>query len=88
MSAAVRSRLNIGIAVAGAGVIALAPINPSMPTIAEPLAHSVSQRRGCARSASTNPIEQWLQIISTTLASKDGALAQTYLANPCRSCAS
>lgn len=80
MSAAVRSRLNIGIAVAGAGVIALAPINPSMPTIAEPLAHSVSTA-AVALSASTNPIEQWLQIINTTLAN-GGALAQTYLDNP------
>lgn len=80
MSAAVRSRLNIGIAVAGAGVIALAPINPSMPTIAEPLAHSVSTA-AVALSATTNPIEQWLQIINTTLAN-GGALAQTYLDNP------
>lgn len=80
MSAAVRSRLNIGIAVAGAGVIALAPINPSMPTIAEPLAHSVSNA-AVALSATTNPIEQWLQIINTTLAN-GGALAQTYLDNP------
>jgi hypothetical protein len=80
MSAAVRSRLNIGIAVAGAGVIALAPINPSMPPIAEPLAHSVSNA-AVALSASTNPIEQWLQIINTTLAN-GGALAQTYLDNP------
>lgn len=80
MSAAVRSRLNIGIAVAGAGAIALAPITQPMPTIAEPQAHSVSTA-AVALSAAINPIEQWVQIINTTFAN-GGALLETYLDNP------
>jgi len=35
MQVAVRSRLNVGIALAGAGAIALAPIAQPMPAIAE-----------------------------------------------------
>ncbi|WP_157516871.1 hypothetical protein [Mycobacterium sp. MS1601] len=80
MSATVRSRLNIGIAVAGAGVIALAPINPPMPTIAAPLEQSISTA-AVALSATTNPIEQWLEIISTTF-TNGSALLETYLDDP------
>lgn len=80
MSATVQPRLKIGIAVAGAGAIALAPVMQPMPDIAEPLARSVSTA-AVALSATTNPIEQWLQIINTAIAN-GGALAQTYLANP------
>ncbi|TQK29582.1 hypothetical protein [Arthrobacter sp. SLBN-53] len=80
MSATVQPRLKIGIAVAGASAIALAPIIQPMPDIAEPLARSVSTA-AVALSATTNPIEQWLQIINTAIAN-GGALAQTYLANP------
>lgn len=80
MSATVQPRLKIGIAVAGASAIALAPIIQPMPDIAEPLARSVSTA-AVALSATTNPIEQWLQIINTAVAN-GGALAQTYLANP------
>lgn len=80
MSAAVRSRLNIGIAVAGAGAIALAPINPSMPTISEPLAQSVSTA-AVALSAAVNPIEQWAQIISEAF-TNGAALVEAYLDNP------
>ena len=81
MSATVQPRLKIGIAVAGASAIALAPIIQPTPDIAEPLARSVSTA-AVALSATTNPIEQWLQIINTAVAN-GGALAQTYLANPC-----
>ncbi|WP_131701322.1 hypothetical protein [Mycolicibacterium neoaurum] len=80
MSATVQPRLKIGIAVAGAGAIALAPVIQPMPDIAEPLARSLSTAT-VALSATTNPIEQWLQIINTAIAN-GGALAQTYLANP------
>ena len=80
MSATVQPRLKIGIAVAGASAIALAPVIQPMPDIAEPLARSVSTA-AVALSATTNPIEQWLQIINTAIAN-GGALAEAYLANP------
>ncbi len=80
MSATVQPRLKIGIAVAGASAIALAPVIAPMPDIAEPLARSVSTA-AVALSATTNPIEQWLQIVNSAIAN-GGALAQTYLANP------
>jgi uncharacterized membrane protein YgcG len=80
MHAAVRSRLNIGIAMAGAGAIALAPIAQPMPAIAELQARAVSSAE-VALSAAANPIEQWAEIIQTTLAN-GGALAQSYLNNP------
>jgi uncharacterized membrane protein YgcG len=80
MHAAVRSRLNMGIAMAGAGAIALAPIAQPMPAIAELQARAVSSAE-VALSAAANPIEQWAQIIQTTLAN-GGALAQSYLNNP------
>ena len=80
MHAAVRSRLNMGIAMAGAGAIALAPIAQPMPAIAELQARAVSSAE-VALSAAANPIEQWAEIIQTTLAN-GGALAQSYLNNP------
>ncbi|MEH3131291.1 MAG: hypothetical protein PGN27_15175 [Mycolicibacterium neoaurum] len=80
MSATVQPRLKIGIAVAGAGAIAFAPVIQPMPDIAEPLARSVSTA-AVTLSATTNPIEQWLQIINTAIAN-GGALAEAYLANP------
>ena len=80
MQVAVRSRLNMGIALAGAGAIALAPIAQPMPAIAELQARAVSSAE-VALTAAANPIEQWAEIIQTTLAN-GGALAQSYLNNP------
>jgi len=80
MHVAVRSRLNVGIALAGAGAIALAPIAQPMPAIAELQARAVSSAQ-VALTAAANPIEQWAQIIEDTLAN-GGALAQSYLNNP------
>jgi len=80
MQVAVRSRLNMGIALAGAGAIALAPIAQPMPAIAELQARAVSSAQ-VALTAAANPIEQWAQIIQDTLAN-GGALVQSYLNNP------
>ena len=75
MHVAVRSRLNVGIALAGAGAIALAPIAQPMPAIAELQARAVSSAQ-VALTAAANPIEQWAQIIEDTLAN-GGALEHT-----------
>lgn len=80
MQVAVRSRLNMGIALAGAGAIALAPIAQPMPAIAELQARAVSSAE-VALSAAANPIEQWAQIIQDALANS-GTLVQSYLNNP------
>jgi hypothetical protein len=80
MQVAVRSRLNMGIALAGAGAIALAPIAQPMPAIAELQARAVSSAQ-VALTAAANPIEQWAQIIQDTLAN-GGTLVQNYLNNP------
>lgn len=80
MSATLQPHLRIGIAVAGAGAIALAPVMQPMPDITQPLARSVSTA-SVALSAATNPIEQWLQIVNTAIAN-GGALAESYLDNP------
>lgn len=64
-------RINMGIALAGAGAIALAPIAQPMPAIAELQAQAVSSAK-VALTAAVNPIEQWGNIIRDALA--NGAL--------------
>lgn len=80
MQVAVRSRFNMGIALVGTGVIALAPIAQPMPAIAELQARAMSSAE-VALTAAVNPIDQWVQIIQDTL-TNSGALVQTYLDNP------
>ncbi|MGB8407956.1 MAG: hypothetical protein WCE30_28215 [Mycobacterium sp.] len=80
MQVVVRARLNMGIALAGAGAIALAPIAQPLPAIAELQARAVSSAQ-VALTAAANPIEQWAQIIRDTLAN-GGTLVQSYLSDP------
>ncbi|HEX7824741.1 MAG TPA: hypothetical protein VF477_07570, partial [Mycobacterium sp.] len=80
MQVAVRSRLNMGIALAGASAIALAPIAQPLPAIAE-LQARVAYSAEVALTAAANPIEQWAQIIQDALANS-GALVQSYLTDP------
>ncbi|MEN4476277.1 hypothetical protein [Mycolicibacterium cosmeticum] len=80
MQVAVRSRLNMGIALAGAGAIAFAPIVQPMPAVAELPARAASSAR-VALTAAVNPIEQWAKIIQDAVAN-GGTLAQSYLDNP------
>ncbi|MHA3024802.1 hypothetical protein ACXPWS_31535 [Mycobacterium sp. BMJ-28] len=80
MEIAVRSRLNMGIAVASVGAIAFAPIAQPMPAIAELQARAVSSTE-VALTAAVNPIEQWSKIIQDALAN-GGTLVQSYLDNP------
>ncbi|TLH68214.1 hypothetical protein C1S80_04335 [Mycolicibacterium aubagnense] len=70
----------MGIALAGAGAIALAPIAQPMPAIAELQARAVSSAK-VALTAAVNPIDQWGQIIRDALAN-GGALVHTYMQNP------
>ncbi len=80
MQVAVPPRINMGIALAGAGAIALAPIAQPMPAIAELQARAVSSAK-VALTAAVNPIEQWGQIIRDALAN-GGTLVNTYMQNP------
>ncbi|MGB3486255.1 MAG: hypothetical protein WBB07_29050 [Mycobacterium sp.] len=80
MQVAVRSRFNMGIALVGTGVIALAPIAQPMPSIAEIQVRAMSSAE-VALTAAVNPIDQWVQIIQETF-TNSGALVQTYLDNP------
>lgn len=80
MQVALRSRLNVGIALAGAGALALAPIAQPMPAIAELQARTVSSA-GVALTAGVTPIEQWSQITKDAF-TNGGALLQSYLNNP------
>ncbi|MDR3660472.1 MAG: hypothetical protein P4L86_08740 [Mycobacterium sp.] len=80
MQVAVRPRINMGIALAGAGAIALTPIVQPMPAIAELQTRAVSSAK-VALTAAANPIEQWGQIIRDALAN-GGTLVQSYLQNP------
>ncbi|WP_418003337.1 hypothetical protein ACNO8X_25995 [Mycobacterium sp. PDNC021] len=80
MHGAVRSRINMGIALTGAGAIALAPIAQPMPAIAELQTRAVSSAK-VALTAAVNPIEQWSKIIQDALANS-GGLVETYMTNP------
>ena len=73
-------RINMGIALAGASAIALAPIAQPMPAIAELQAQAVSSAK-VALTAAVNPIEQWGNIIRDALAN-GGGLVETYMTNP------
>jgi hypothetical protein len=80
MHGAVRSRINMGIALTGAGAIALAPIAQPTPAIAELQARAVSSAK-VALTAAVNPIEQWGNIIRDALAN-GGTLVHSYMQNP------
>lgn len=80
MHVAVRSPLTAGIALAGAGAIALAPIAPPMPALPDIPARVVSSAE-VALTAMANPIEQWAQVIQAAVANA-GALGEQWLADP------
>jgi uncharacterized membrane protein YgcG len=79
MQAAVRSYKTMGVTLVGASVIAVSPMAPPLPHLHLP-ALDVSSV-AVKLSALSNPIEQWAQLLQTTL-SNVGQLGQAVVANP------
>ncbi|MFV8048770.1 hypothetical protein [Mycobacterium sp. 48b] len=66
MEIAVRSYLTAGVALAGAGVIAVSPVMPTPTDIQLPAVHASSA--AVALSALTNPVDAWAQTLSNASA--------------------
>jgi hypothetical protein len=77
MQAAVRTYLTAGVATVGAGVIALSPIAPSMPTVHLPSVHQAE----VALSAEVGPIQAWVQVVQQAVANLN-ELGQQLSADP------
>ncbi len=79
MHAAVRPYATAGVALLGAGVIAVSPLAPPMPDV------SAVQRAvtsvNVQLSAAVNPLERWFQVLETTTANV-GAIGQQVIDNP------
>lgn len=65
MQIAVRSTYTAGVALMGAGVIAVSPVSPPLPDIHLPAAHTSAVQ--LAALAQVNPLTQWEQVITQAL---------------------
>src|SRR5882757_370907 len=85
MQVASRPRLNAGIAVVGASVIAVCPLAPQMPDVHLPSVQSAAVELASAVSAIASPvvtpIEQWTQVVQAAVANL-GPLGQQLAADP------
>jgi hypothetical protein len=85
MQVASRPRLNAGIAVVGASVIAVCPLAPQMPDVHLPSVQSAAVELASAVSAIAapvvNPIDQWTQVVQAAVANL-GALGKQLAADP------
>jgi hypothetical protein len=85
MQVASRPRLNAGIAVVGASVIAVCPLAPQMPDVHLPSVQSAAVELASAVSAIAapvvSPIEQWTQVVQAAITNL-GALGQQLAADP------
>jgi hypothetical protein len=79
MQAAVRSYQAMGVALIGAGVIAVSPLAPPMPHV-QAVQRAVSSA-GVELDALVNPIEAWVQVLQAAGANL-GTIAQTIIDNP------
>jgi hypothetical protein len=79
MYAAVRPYASAGIALVGAGVIAVSPLAPPMPHV-QALQRAASSA-GVELDAVVNPIEQWVQVLQAAGANL-GAIGQEISDNP------
>jgi hypothetical protein len=77
MQVAARRHVTAGIALAGAAVIAVSPIAPTLPDIHVPGIHAAQVEL----AALTNPLEQWAQVIGTVI-SNAGALGAQLQSDP------
>jgi hypothetical protein len=85
MQVASRPRLNAGIAVVGASVIAVCPLAPQMPDVHLPSVQSAAVELASTVSAIAapvvNPIEQWTQVVQAAITNL-GAIGQTLAKDP------
>jgi hypothetical protein len=85
MQVASRPRLNAGIAVVGASVIAVCPLAPQMPDVHLPSVQSAAVELASTVSAIAkpvvDPIEQWTQVVQAAITNL-GALGQTLAKDP------
>lgn len=75
-----RSYLTAGVALVGAGAIAVSPINPVNPLMTELQMPTVTHAT-VDLTASVDPITRWIQVFGNT-ANSLGTLAETILADP------
>jgi hypothetical protein len=81
MQVASRPRLNAGIALVGASVIAVCPLAPSMPDIHLPSVQSAAVELAALAAPVANPVEQWAQVVQAAVANL-GQLGQQLAADP------
>ena len=87
MQTAVRPYLTAGVALVGAGVVAVSPLAPPMPDIHLPAINASNAAVELASAVSAiaapvvNPIEQWTQVVQTAITNL-GALGQQLAADP------
>jgi hypothetical protein len=81
MQVASRPRLNAGIALVGASVVAVCPLAPSMPDVHLPSVHSAAVELAALASPVVSPIDQWTQVIQAAVANL-GGLGQQLAADP------
>jgi hypothetical protein len=79
MQAAVRSYKTMGVALVGAGVVAVSPLAPPMPHV-QAVERAVSSA-GVELDALVNPIEAWVQVLQAAGANL-GTLTQAIIDNP------
>jgi hypothetical protein len=79
MQAAVRSYKTMGVALVGAGVVAVSPLAPPMPHV-QAVVRAVSSA-GVELDALVNPIEAWVQVLQAAGANL-GTLTQAIIDNP------
>jgi hypothetical protein len=81
MQVASSPRLNAGIAVVGASVIAVCPLAPQMPDVHLPSVRSAAVELAALASPVVNPIDQWTQVVQAAITNL-GALGQQLAADP------
>jgi hypothetical protein len=81
MHAAVRPYLTAGVALVGAGVVAVSPLTPPMPDIHLPSVRSAAVELAATVAQEVSPIDQWVQVVQTAVANL-GALGQGLAADP------
>jgi hypothetical protein len=85
MQVASRPRINVGLAVVGASVIAVCPLAPQMPDVHLPSVQSAAVELASTVSAIAapvvNPIEQWTQVVQAAITNL-GAIGQTLAKDP------
>jgi hypothetical protein len=85
MQVASRPRLNAGIALVGASVVAVCPLAPQMPDVHLPSVQSAAVELAALSNAIAapvvSPIEQWTQVVQAAITNL-GALGQQLAADP------